>query len=134
MDLKIFTENIEEKAVGQIYQLLAQPAFKDAKVRIMPDVHAGAGCVIGFTANLGDKVIANIVGVDIGCGMHVIKLGKVDIDLEKLDDFIHKNIPAGFAVNSKIQKEFDLTKLYCYNKLENTHRLSLALGSLGGKR
>ena len=133
MDLKIFTENIEEKAVGQIYQLLAQPAFKDAKVRIMPDVHAGAGCVIGFTANLGDKVIPNIVGVDIGCSMHVIKLGKMEIDLKELDEFIHKNIPAGFAVNSKIQKEFDLTRLYCYDKLENVHRLSLAIGSLGGK-
>lgn len=67
MNLKIFTNNIEEKAVSQIYQLLEQPAFKDAKIRIMPDVHAGAGCVIGFTANLGDKVIPNIVGVDIGC-------------------------------------------------------------------
>lgn len=67
MNLKIFTNYIEEAAVSQIYQLLEQPAFKDAKVRIMPDVHAGAGCVIGFTANLGDKVIPNIVGVDIGC-------------------------------------------------------------------
>lgn len=101
MDLKIFTDNIEEKATGQVMQLLAQPAFKDAKVRIMPDVHAGAGCVIGFTADLGDKVIPNIVGVDIGCGMHVVKLGHVDIDLEAIDNFIHSEIPAGFAVNSK---------------------------------
>ena len=76
MNLKIFTDLIEEKATGHIYQLLEQPAFKDAKVRIMPDVHAGAGCVIGFTADLGDKVLPNIVGVDIGCGMHVVKLGR----------------------------------------------------------
>lgn len=132
MDLKIFTEDIEEKAVGQIYQLLEQPAFKDAKVRIMPDVHAGAGCVIGFTADLGDKVIPNIVGVDIGCGMHVVKLGKVDLNLQAVDEFIHGAIPAGFAVNSKKQAEFDLTKLYCYDKLENVNRLSLGVGSLGG--
>lgn len=67
-NLKIFTENIEEKAKQQIDLLLEQKPFKECKVRIMPDVHAGAGCVIGFTGNLGDKVIPNIVGVDIGCG------------------------------------------------------------------
>ena len=68
-DLKIFTENIEQEALNQIYTLVKQPAFSDCKIRIMPDVHAGAGCVIGFTADLGEKVIPNIVGVDIGCGM-----------------------------------------------------------------
>ena len=66
-DLKIFTKNIEQQAVNQINELLEQEPFKDCKVRIMPDVHAGKGCVIGFTADLGDKVIPNIVGVDIGC-------------------------------------------------------------------
>ena len=66
-DLKIFTDNIEDKALQQVNELLEQDAFKDCKVRIMPDVHAGAGCVIGFTADLGDKVIPEVVGVDIGC-------------------------------------------------------------------
>lgn len=69
MDLKIFTKNIEEQAINQINELLKQETFKNSKVRIMPDVHAGKGCVIGFTGNLGEKVIPNIVGVDIGCGM-----------------------------------------------------------------
>ncbi|MBQ1960912.1 MAG: RtcB family protein, partial [Akkermansia sp.] len=69
MNLKIYTDEVDELAKKQISKLLAQPAFADAKVRIMPDVHAGKGCVIGFTADLGDKVIPNIVGVDIGCGM-----------------------------------------------------------------
>lgn len=78
-DLKIFTDNIEPTALNQIYTLVKQPAFADCKVRIMPDVHAGAGCVIGFTADLGDKVIPNIVGVDIGCGMLTVELGKEDI-------------------------------------------------------
>ena len=73
-NLKIFTENIEYDALNQIYQLIKQPSFENCKVRIMPDVHAGAGCVIGFTADLGDKVIPNIVGVDIGCGMLTIEL------------------------------------------------------------
>ena len=66
-DLKIYTNNIEQEAINQINELLQQEPFKNCKVRIMPDVHAGKGCVIGFTADLGDKVIPNIVGVDIGC-------------------------------------------------------------------
>lgn len=131
-DLKIFTDNVEEKAIAQIEQLLEQPAFKNAKVRIMPDVHAGAGCVIGFTADLGDKVIPNIVGVDIGCGMHVIELGKIDINPAELDNFIKENIPSGFCVNGKMQADFDLTKLHCYDELINTNRISLGIGSLGG--
>ena len=84
-ELKIFTENIEPEALNQIYTLVKQPAFADCKVRIMPDVHAGAGCVIGFTADLGDKVIPNIVGVDIGCGMLTVELGEEDIDLAGRD-------------------------------------------------
>ena len=65
MNLKIFTSNIEETALNQIEKLISVPAFSNAKIRIMPDVHAGSGCVIGFTADLGNKVIPNIVGVDI---------------------------------------------------------------------
>ena len=83
-DVKIFTDNIEDKALEQIRQLLSIDAFSDKKIRIMPDVHAGAGCVIGFTGNLGDKVIPNIVGVDIGCGMRILNLGKLsDIDISE---------------------------------------------------
>ena len=87
-NLKIFTQNIEQEAIDQINTLMEQPAFSDCKVRIMSDVHAGAGCVIGFTADLGDKVIPNIVGVDIGCGMLTIELGEIDKD----DDSIVDNV------------------------------------------
>lgn len=73
-DVKIFTDNIEESAMTQIMQLLSIDLFSEKKIRIMPDVHAGAGCVIGFTGDLGEKVIPNIVGVDIGCGMRVLNL------------------------------------------------------------
>lgn len=66
-NLKVYAKTIEDEALEQINTLLSQDAFKDCKVRIMPDVHAGKGCVIGFTADLGNKVIPNIVGVDIGC-------------------------------------------------------------------
>lgn len=132
LNLRIFTDNIEGKAQSQIYELLSQPAFRDARVRIMPDVHAGAGCVIGFTADLGDKVIPNIVGVDIGCGVRVVELGKADIDLQKLDEFIKGNIPSGFDVNPKAMYQFDVTSLICHESLQNKQRLPLGIGSLGG--
>ncbi len=131
-NLKIFTDNIDEKAIEQIDLLLAQDAFKDSKVRIMPDVHAGKGCVIGFTGDLGDKVIPNIVGVDIGCGMFCANLGKIDIDYKKLDDFINENIPSGMDVNEEKQASFDLTQLDCYKEITHYTRLEQAIGSLGG--
>ena len=131
-DLKIFTDNIESEAWNQIYTLIKQPAFADCKVRIMPDVHAGKGCVIGFTADLGDKVIPNIVGVDIGCGMLCIKLGKIDLDCEKVDQIIKKYIPAGQSVHEKWYSYAPIDQLYCKNKLKNREWLDASLGTLGG--
>ena len=99
----------------------------------MPDVHAGAGCVIGFTGNLGNKVIPNIVGVDIGCGMLCVELGNIDIDLEKLDKVIRKYIPSGMNVHNEKVKDYDFTQLYCYKELKNKDGwLEKSLGSLGG--
>lgn len=134
-NLKIFTRNIEDEALNQINELLEQDAFKDAKVRIMPDVHAGKGCVIGFTGDLGDKVIPNIVGVDIGCGMLCVELGKVDIDLEKLDKVIRDNVPSGRNVHElPIQSSnLYLNELYCKKMLNNKDEwLERSLGTLGG--
>ena len=131
-DLKIFTDNIDDKAVEQIDLLLSQDAFKDCKIRIMPDVHAGKGCVIGFTGDFGDKVIPNIVGVDIGCGMLCANLGKIDIDYKKLDDFINENIPSGMNVNENKRADFDLKQLYCYDKLKSYKWIENSVGSLGG--
>ena len=132
-DLKIFTENIEPEALNQIYTLIKQPAFENCKVRIMPDVHAGAGCVIGFTADLGDKVIPNIVGVDIGCGMLTVELGKIDIDFEQLDKAIRKRVPSGKNVHDGRIVRFDeLQSLHCYRELKDTKRLERSIGTLGG--
>ena len=132
-DLKIFTNNIEPEAVNQVYNLVKQPAFENCKVRIMPDVHAGKGCVIGFTADLGDKVIPNIVGVDIGCGMLTVMLGNIDIDLESLDNAIRKRIPSGRNVHDGRNVKFpDIQKLYCYRNLKDTKRLERSIGTLGG--
>ena len=149
-DLKIFTDNIEQEAIDQINTLLEQPAFADCKIRIMPDVHAGAGCVIGFTADLGDRVIPNIVGVDIGCGMLTVELGRIDtgingktdssvvnyvtdIDYEKLDNVIRTCIPSGRNVHEEINYIFpELKNLRCYSKLKNIDWLERSMGTLGG--
>lgn len=137
-DLKIFTQNIEQEALDQINTLMEQPAFSDCKVRIMPDVHAGAGCVIGFTADLGNKVIPNIVGVDIGCGMLTVELGQIDIDYEKLDKVIRKRVPCGREVHepSSIYRPKvrfpKLQELRCYRDLKDSKRLERSIGTLGG--
>ncbi len=132
-DLKIFAEQIDEKSRRQIDALMEQPAFSDCKVRIMPDVHAGKGCVIGFTADLGEKVIPNIVGVDIGCGMLCTCLGKLQADLAELDDTIRRNVPSGFAVNRNELDAFnELEAMHCKALLSKPDYLRRSLGSLGG--
>ena len=132
-DLKIFTKDIEQEAVDQINLLLEQEPFKNCKVRIMPDVHAGKGCVIGFTADLGDKIIPNVVGVDIGCGMLCVEVGNINIDLEKLDNVINKNIPAGRNIREQKLIDFSPTNdLYCLRELKETKKFNRAIGTLGG--
>lgn len=133
-NLKIFTENVEYDALNQIYQLIKQPAFENCKVRIMPDVHAGAGCVIGFTADLGDKVIPNIVGVDIGCGMLTIELGKINIDFSRLDRIIREQIPSGHDVRAESYKDYIsvLKELRCFYKMKDIDRINCSVGTLGG--
>ena len=147
-DVKIFTDNVEDTALDQIKQLLSIDVFSDKKIRIMPDVHAGAGCVIGFTGNLGDKVIPNIVGVDIGCGMRILKLGKIDdIDFHAFNEHINNTIPSVMWIREEkrgfkplVNEEMDiyreakelLNSLYCYRELKNQDRIKKAIGSLGG--
>lgn len=131
-DLKIFAKTIEQQAKDQIDLLLAQKPFESCKVRIMPDVHAGAGCVIGFTANLGDKVIPNIVGVDIGCGMYCCPIGNVNVDFKELDKFIRERIPSGMNVHETPREFFDIMSLHCYDRLRNKEWLESSLGTLGG--
>ena len=138
-DLKIFTDNIEQEAINQINTLLEQPAFTDCKVRIMPDVHAGAGCVIGFTADLGDKVIPNIVGVDIGCGMLTVNIGKIDIDYDKLDAMIRALVPSGRNVHGDLVPDILIEKakelineLHYKDDLHNISWLEHSMGTLGG--
>jgi len=132
----VMSDEIEESAKTQIINYLDQEAFAGSEVVIMPDVHAGAGCVIGFTSKLIKKVVPNIVGVDIGCGVKVINLGNFSFSLEKLDVFIKNNIPSGFRVNN-IPKEIESS--FKENLRKTSERVGssfnrdlLSIGSLGG--
>ena len=126
-----YTNELEDTAYSQIESVCNESAFKDSKIRIMPDVHAGKGCTIGTTMTITDKVVPNMVGVDIGCGMYTVALGNVDIDFEKFDEAAHF-IPCGRNVWEGRQERFDLSALKCYRNLKDTKRLERSLGTLGG--
>ena len=128
---KCFTSQIEDVALEQIKQICDTEAFANCKIRIMPDVHAGKGCTIGTTMTITDKIVPSMVGVDIGCGMYTVYLGKIDIDFEKIDKAAHF-IPSGRNVWEGRQERFDLTQLRCYRNLKDTKRLERSLGTLGG--
>lgn len=132
IDLQIFTDNIEPEAVNQIYELIRLAPFDNAKVRIMPDVHYGKGCVVGFTSTTNDKIIPNVIGVDIGCGMLTVNLGKKPVDLEALDRHIRAHIPAGAKVHDSYREEGVIKQLRCFGQLENLDKLYRSMGSLGG--
>ena len=130
---KVFSGKLDDTCREQILDILDQEPFRDAKIRIMPDCHAGKGCVIGFTANLGDKIIPNVVGVDVGCGMLTVELGQIDIDFERLDAVVRKYVPSGREVNEgRLERFSKLQELYCYRNLEDTKKIERAIGSLGG--
>lgn len=122
---------VEEEAIEQIRRMCDYEFTEGSKIRIMPDVHAGKGCTIGTTMTINDKVVPNIVGVDIGCGMYTVELGPVNIDFERVDVAVHE-IPSGRGVWEGRMERFDLTGLACYRSLKQTKRLERSLGTLGG--
>ena len=126
-----FARVVEDEAIEQIRRMCDTEMTRGSKIRIMPDVHAGKGCTIGTTMTIIDKAVPNVVGVDIGCGMYTVKLGKVDIDFEKVDDACHA-IPSGFSTWDRVMWPFDLTELRCYRELRDAKRLNRSLGTLGG--
>ena len=133
-DAIVYTDVIGEEAITQIRELCDQAFAEGAKIRIMPDVHAGAGCTIGTTMTITDKVVPNLVGMDIGCGMLTVCLGHQDISFEQLDELIHKRIPSGFSVRQtphEANREIDLTALRCFSRIKHDHAKQ-SLGTLGG--
>ena len=127
-------ESVEPSSYGQILQLCDQEFSKDAKIRIMPDVHAGAGCTIGTTMTITDKIVPNLVGVDIGCGMEVACLENRRVNLPELDKAVKENIPSGFAIRKsehKFNAFIDLENLKCRRGV-NLDRAKQSIGTLGG--
>ena len=122
---------MEEEAVEQIRRMCDHDCAAGATIRIMPDVHWGKGCTIGTTMTITDKVVPNLVGVDIGCGMYTVNLGKQDLDLPKVDEAAHF-IPSGRNLWPGRQAKFDFTALRCYRELKDAKRLGKSLGTLGG--
>ncbi len=131
---KVFTDVVEEGALGQILLLCNQEFTEGSRIRVMPDVHAGAGCTIGTTMTIADKIVPNLVGVDIGCGMETVRLREARIELRKLDKLIYSSIPSGFSIRQKPHRfvaQIDLDQLHC-RKHVDTRRGELSVGTLGG--
>ncbi len=133
-DAKVFTDVVDEASVSQVISLLNQPYVAGSKIRMMPDIHAGAGCTIGTTMTIRDKICPNLVGVDIGCGMETIRIKESHIELRKLDVVIRDGIPSGFSIRSKPHRfasEVDLNELCCARRID-LDRARKSIGTLGG--
>lgn len=131
---KVFTDVVEDSAIAQIKELCDQEFVQNEKIRIMPDAHAGAGCVIGTTMTITDKIVPNLVGVDIGCGMETVKIKGKHIELMQLDKLIYRAIPSGFDIRDTAHRyadQIDLTELKCRHYV-NLDRAEKSLGTLGG--
>lgn len=126
---KVFTDNVDNETISQLISLLNQESVSGATIRIMPDTHAGKGCVIGTTMTLTDKVIPNLVGVDIGCGLLAIKLKETRVDLPAFDSVVRKYIPAGFDIHDTAIAESNVDQIFAPVDVDRAYR---SLGTLGG--
>lgn len=131
---KIFADDIDDYALAQIKMLCDNETFMGSKVRVMPDVHPGKVSTIGFTATTGRKILPNVVGIDIGCGITMAKTRQKKIEFQKLDMVIRENIPSGFQIRKKphrFSRDFDFYGLHCERHI-NKDKAALSLGTLGG--
>lgn len=131
---KIFTDVVDSASIAQVQELCDQEFTAGSRIRLMPDIHAGAGCTIGTTMTITDKVVPNLVGVDIGCGMETIRVREANIELQKLDKLIYEKIPSGFSIRDKAHNylnDIDLSKLCCVRHVD-LMRAEKSIGTLGG--
>lgn len=131
---KIYTDIVDENSIAQVIELCNQEFTAGSRIRLMPDVHAGMGCTIGTTMTITDKVVPNLVGVDIGCGMETVRVRERHIEFEKLDRLIYEKIPSGFRIRQDVHQyanKIDLGKLYCAKHV-NLLRAEKSIGTLGG--
>ena len=131
---KIFTDVVDQASIAQVILLCSQEFTQGSRIRMMPDIHAGAGCTVGTTMTITQRVVPNLVGVDIGCGMETVRLREKHLQPQQLDKLIRAKIPSGFAIREKphrLMQELDLTALHCYGSI-NPLRAEKSLGTLGG--
>ncbi len=131
---KIFTDVVDQASIAQVILLCSQEFTQGSRIRMMPDIHAGAGCTVGTTMTITQRVVPNLVGVDIGCGMETVRLREKHLQPQQLDKLIYQKIPSGFAIREKphrYMEELDLTALCCYAAI-NPLRAEKSLGTLGG--
>lgn len=131
---KVFTDVVDSDSISQVIELLNQPYAEESRIRMMPDIHAGAGCTIGTTMTVKDKICPNLVGVDIGCGMETIRLKERFIEPQKLDKVIRREIPSGFdhrKTPHRYAKNIDLSELYCAKHV-SVDKAYCSIGTLGG--
>ena len=133
-EAKIFTDIVDSTSIAQVQELCNQEFTAGSRIRLMPDIHAGAGCTIGTTMTIADKVVPNLVGVDIGCGMETTRIREDHIELQKLDKLIYEKIPSGFSIRDKAHRylsQIDLGELYCIQHVDRL-RAEKGIGTLGG--
>lgn len=131
---KIFTDVVDQASIAQVIELCNQEFAAGSRIRLMPDIHAGAGCTIGTTMTITDKVVPNLVGVDIGCGMETIRVRETHMELQKLDKLIYEKIPSGFDIRTKAHRyldQIDLEELCCARHVDLL-RAEKSIGTLGG--
>lgn len=131
---KIFTDVVDQASIAQVIELCNQEFAAGSRIRLMPDIHAGAGCTIGTTMTITDKVVPNLVGVDIGCGMETARVRETHMELQKLDKLIYEKIPSGFDIRQKAHRyldQIDLEELCCARHVDLL-RAEKSIGTLGG--
>lgn len=131
---KIFTDVVDSTSIAQVLELCNQEFAEGSRIRMMPDIHAGAGCTIGTTMTITDKVVPNLVGVDISCGLETVRISEKSVDLQKLDQIIHEKIPSGFAIRNKAHdylNRVNLNELCCVSHVKMP-RAEKSIGTLGG--
>lgn len=133
-EAKIFTDMVDSASIAQIQELCNQEFTTGSRIRLMPDIHAGKGCTVGTTMTISDKVVPNLVGVDIGCGMETTRIREERLELQKLDKLIYEKIPSGFSIRNRAHRyagHIDLSQLHCA-KFVDLLRAEKSIGTLGG--
>lgn len=133
-EAKIFTDDVEAHAEAQVKMICDNEVAEGSKICMMPDIHPGKIAPIGLSMTVGDKVIPQLLGVDIGCGMTCVKLNRTNTEFQRLDKVIRENVPSGFAIRDAahhMAEEFSYEELRCARHI-NVQKAERSLGTLGG--